>query len=220
MTSIFSNKVLRAGLQSGTIMSIADIMIQTMIEGRDSNKKDDQATAAIQNDTKQDKASATPTRVSSSSSSSTILSWDFERTIRWGIAGLFIHGPYFFMGFSQVDSYFAKLKPPHSPPPWKVVVGKTLIAQCILFPPYLVALFTYMGYMEGLGTYEKISEKVVDRVPKAFMTGCIYWPIANATNFAFISNTMRVPYLAVTAGIWNGYLSYMNSHSKNIEQQN
>ena len=122
-----------------------------------------------------------------------------------------------FAGMTLEYTHASTKTPPLAP--WKMVVSKTLIAQLVLFPPYLVALFTYMGYMEGLESVEKIKDKVVDRVPKAFYTGCVYWPIANGTNFALIPNTMRVPYLAMTAGIWNGYLSYMNNNASHTAKK-
>ena len=224
--------IIKAGLQSGTIMCIADIIIQTQIEqstrsnrrmvgGEEENANTmngRQQQQQQQHDELQLKNSETKTNNTKKSNDSNYNNdWDYERTIRWCIAGLCIHGPYFFVGFSRIDTYFASLKPPIAP--WKMVTSKTLIAQLILFPPYLVALFTYMGYMEGLESIDKIKDKVVDRVPKAFYTGCVYWPIANGTNFALIPNTMRVPYLAMTAGIWNGYLSYMNNNASHTAKK-
>jgi len=60
-------------------------------------------------------------------------------------------------------------------------------------------------------TNNSIITKVQQHVPKAFMCGCFYWPIANAINFTFVPTAARVPYLATVGGIWNGYLSYMNA---------
>ena len=188
--------IVKAGLQSGTIMCIADIVIQTQIEEQNTTTrrnirrmgvvgKEEISNGRQQQQQKDDDELQLRNIQAKTNNNNNY--WDYERTIRWYIAGLCIHGPYFFVGFSKIDNYFASLKPPIVP--WKMVVSKTLIAQLVLFPPYLVALFTYMGYMEGLESVEKIKDKVIDRVPKAFYAGCVYWPIANGTNFVYFKHT-------------------------------
>lgn len=164
------NPILHAGLQSGTIMSMADALTQTIVEG------------GIAADT-----------------------YDARRTLRWSICGLLLHGPYFFSGFSIIDKLFG---PATS---WKVVATKTAAAQFVLFPPYLCLLFSLIGTLEG---HPNITEKVKRQVPEAFLGGCIYWPIANGINFSLVHGSMRVPYLAVSAGFWNSYLSW-NNHRGN-----
>jgi protein Mpv17 len=166
-------------------MSVADVCTQLGIEGRSLDG----------NNTTTDKS----------------YYYDPSRTLRWAIAGLTLHGPYFFAGFARVDAYFG---PATS---LSVVAKKTAVAQFVLFPPYLVGLFTYMGLMEAAkseaeteGTFN-IYQKVQQRVPEAFLGGCVYWPVANGLNFAMVPATMRVPYLALSAGVWNCYLSWMNA---------
>ena len=66
-----------------------------------------------------------------------------------------------------------------------------------------------MGVLEGMNSDDIIS-KVQDRVPKAFMSGCIFWPFANLFNFSCVPVRWRVVYLAGVGGIWNGYLSFLN----------
>lgn len=157
---------LRAGIQSGTIMFVADALTQTTIEGR-----------------------------------SVADAFDATRTLRWGVCGLVLHGPYFLVGFSSIDK---RLGPATS---WKVVAQKTAAAQFVLFPPYLCFLFTFMGLLEG---NPNIAEKVRRQVPRAFLGGCVYWPIANGINFSVVPGNLRVPYLAASAGVWNSYLSWSN----------
>jgi protein Mpv17 len=167
----------RAGLQSGTIMGVADIC--TQLSGLEQQ----------QQQTSQNKPSCS--------------AWDPQRTARWASAGLLIHGPYFFYGFSRVDAYFGA-----TVTSFTVVLKKTAVAQCILFPPYLVLLFTYLGLLER---HESIPRKLQQRVPQAFIDGCVYWPIANIVNFGLVPSTLRVPYVAFSAGIWNAYLSWSNA---------
>lgn len=129
-------------------------------------------------------------------------SWDVHRTLRWSLVGATLHGPYFAAGFARLDAVFG------APRSMAVVAKKTAAAQLILFPPYLTMLFAYMGLLEGM---DDVSAKVHQRVPEAFASGCVYWPIANAINFGLLPPSWRIPYLSVAAGAWNCYLSYMNA---------
>jgi hypothetical protein len=160
-------QALRAGAQSGTIMTAADLGTQLFIEGK--SWDDD---------------------------------YDWKRTLRWTAAGVFLHGPYFFTGFSVLDKSFGVATS------LRTVAKKTAVAQFFLFPPYLVALFGFMGVLEE---HPDIPDKIRQRVPETFLSGCVFWPIANVLNFTFVSPTMRVPYLAISAGIWNSYLSWTNA---------
>jgi hypothetical protein len=169
-------KALQSGLQSATIMSLADVTTQWLIEGKDFSHK---------------------------------RSWDMHRTMRWTLAGLTLHGPYFFVGFSYID----KLVGPAVS--LKVVTQKTALAQFCLFPPYLVALFGFMGSLEN---HPDVFDKIKTKVPEAFAGGCVYWPIANGINFAMVPPSLRVPYLATAAGIWNSYLSWENERDERTKQ--
>lgn len=131
---ITAHKLLRAGLQSGTIMAAADAATQFWIEGQQQ--------------------------------------YDPTRTVRWAICGLTCHGPYFLVGFSAIDRYFVSGSAASS---LATVAKKTLAAQLILFPPYLVLLFSLMGVLEGKSTQQQIVKKVKERVPEAFAGGCVYW---------------------------------------------
>ncbi|KAL7525897.1 hypothetical protein ACHAXR_003003 [Thalassiosira sp. AJA248-18] len=182
----------RAGLQSASIMAVADITTQLLVEKRSiAQYPPSKQTIAIEDAT----TSLPPPR-----------HYDPMRTVRWAVVGLTLHGPYFFLSFGKLDRTLGAATNIF------IVAKKTAAAQLIVFPPYLLALFTYMGVMEeGNSTNtDVIMAKVQDRVPKAFFGGCIFWPIANFINFSFVSVGARVPYLAAVGGLWNGYLSYMN----------
>ena len=130
---------------------------------------------------------------------------DWKRTARFGSAGLFLHGPYFFKGFQLVDRYIGGKTTSTS---LSVVLYKTAAAQFVLFPPFLVALFSFLGVLEGS---PNVYQKVVHHVPQAFVNGCLYWPVANGVNFALVAPQWRVPYLAASSGVWNAYLSWFNN---------
>jgi hypothetical protein len=206
MTQIQLNNAIRSGLQSGVIMSIADITTQFVIEGKTFVDFDEHENNHNNNNNKVD--------------DDTCSAYSLTRTLRWTVAGLLLHGPYFYIGFSQLDKFVGagvrkqqqqqqrqNVIRGNLTASWKVVAQKTALAQFVLFPPYLAMLFGYMGYREG---HPDIVQKIQQRVPEAFVSGCVYWPIANGINFAIIPTTFRIPYLAVSAGLWNSYLSWTN----------
>jgi len=186
------SKVAKAGLQSATIMSVADAATQISVEGKKITKCDH-----------------TSSMIPSSSSRHTQQQkqayenyYDPMRTLRWATVGLTLHGPFFLASFAMIDRYMGAATT------LQVVMKKTALAQFIVFPPYLVGLFTCMGLMEAS---DDIVTKVSERVPEAFVCGCAFWPGANTVNFAFVPAAMRVPYLAAVGGLWNGFLSWLNA---------
>lgn len=189
--------VAKAGIQSASIMAIADISTQLVVENRSFITNEDKS---ICKDTHQ----ASDTQQPSSSS----VNYDPIRTLRWTIVGLTLHGPYFFLAFGKLDRLF-------SAPTFANAFKKTAITQLTIFPPYLVALFSFLNVLESYGSDSKTSNNndIIPKVQQAFKVGCIFWPIANSINFSFISPHRRIPYLATVGGVWNGYLSYMNANN-------
>ena len=176
--------VARAGLQSASIMTAADLSTQLIVE-----KKRLKSGEAIDGGMEASKPRPVAT-------------YDPVRTLHWATVGLTLHGPYFFFSFSRVDSLFGAATA------LRIVAKKTAFAQFVVFPPYLMALFWYVGVMEGS---DDVVGKVCDRAPEAFVGGCLYWPVANYVNFSFVPSSARVLYIAAIGGLWNGYLSYMNA---------
>jgi protein Mpv17 len=172
--------LVRAGLQSGTIMGAADLATQ-LLTAMGHHHDDDDEGLAVWNSR-----------------------WDYERTARWSAVGVTLHGPYFCAGFARLDAMFSGASTTVA-----VVVQKTVAAQLVLFPPYLVLLFAYLGWLEGV---EDIGQKVTHHAPAAFYTGCIYWPMANILNFGLVPAAYRIPYTSAAAGFWNCYLSHANAN--------
>lgn len=154
--------LVKAGIQSGTIMGFADCLTQLTVDKN----------------------------------------WDIRRTLRWSLVGATLHGPYFATGFTRLDAIYGATKS------MAEVAKKTAAAQMVLFPPYLAMLFAYMGVLEGA---DDIYAKVRQRVPEAFASGCVYWPLANGINFGLVSPAYRIVYLSAAAGVWNSFLSYRNA---------
>mmetsp|Transcript_20342 Transcript_20342/g.37063 ORF Transcript_20342/g.37063 Transcript_20342/m.37063 type:complete len:219 (-) Transcript_20342:294-950(-) len=211
MINPLRSAVVRPIFQSATIMILADITTQLLVEKRSLYFAADDQT---QTPTRHEPA-AVEERTASSSSSPTRLDHHYDpmRTLRWATIGLTLHGPYFFLTFRKLDRLMTTTTTTNS---LFLVAKKTAIAQLVIFPPYLVALFAYLGVMEQSGgssnvDYDEIATRVRVRVPEAFASGCMFWPFANGINFAFVPAGMRVPYLASVGGLWNGYLSNMNA---------
>lgn len=196
--NLFRSAVVKAGLQSASIMTVADMTTQLLVEKRlffandqTPNLKQQLEVAVAVQETM----------------------YDPIRTLRWATVGLTLHGPYFLLSFGKLDRLMLGGGGGGTTNSLLIVAKKTAIAQLVIFPPYLVALFTYMGVMEqgSDSNATEIMTRVRDRVPEAFMAGCVFWPFANCINFALVPASARVPYLASVGGLWNGYLSYMNA---------
>mmetsp|Transcript_26405 Transcript_26405/g.26807 ORF Transcript_26405/g.26807 Transcript_26405/m.26807 type:complete len:194 (-) Transcript_26405:63-644(-) len=189
MTSLIP-KIARSSLQAGSIMVVADAVTQIFVEKR-----------VLIRVEKQEKYR------------SSHLHYDKMRTVRWGCAGLALHGPYFFVSMRRLDTYFG---------PASTLINafkKTITAQVLIFPPYLFMLFPFIGALEGLPASDVMS-KTKQRVPEAFLAGCLFWPVVNVFNFIFVPATMRVPYLAGLGSIWNSFLSWLNARENNMIVEN
>ena len=207
-------------MQSGTIMGFADFVTQITVEGRRIRHLQQSSPSTAR--AKMLTATATTRRSDDNDNSNNhhptrqaaVLEYDPYRTARWSVAGLCLHGPYFYVGFGKLDRFLGLV------PSWKVAIQKTVAAQLVLFPPYLTILFTYMGLAEGLDPPTILQTKIYHHVPLAFLNGCIFWPIANGINFGLVPVSYRVPYLASVAGIWNSYLSWTNAQNETVIDDN
>ena len=86
--------VAKAGIQSASIMAIADISTQLVLENRSFITHEEKG---ICKDTHQ--ASSDTQQPSSLSS----VDYDPIRTMHWSVVGLTLHGPYFFLAFGKLD---------------------------------------------------------------------------------------------------------------------
>lgn len=130
---------------------------------------------------------------------------DYRRTLQMGLVGLTLHGPYMYLAFSKVDAFFG------SSASLLNVVRKSLLIQVTAFPFYVMLLFGYLGFLEGRVFPTGIWDNIKEKVPKAYLSGCFFWPFANALGFRFVPSENRVIYLASVGIVWNAYISYINS---------
>ncbi|CAD7940188.1 unnamed protein product [Amoebophrya sp. A25] len=196
---------LKAGLQSGTILTIADVLTQLGIEGKSFEQKGGSSSSSSTSPSQ----SGSPPAPNAKNTTPTTAVYDPYRTARWTGAGLMIHGPYFFYTFGKIDKLFANYTLNLT-----TVLLKTATAQFTAFPGYLALLFAYMGAAEGMRDPEKIKDNVLKRVPEAFAAGCVFWPVANTINFSVVSASYRVPYLASCGSVWGCVLSLINARGK------
>ncbi|KAF4671982.1 hypothetical protein FOL46_009658 [Perkinsus olseni] len=96
------------------------------------------------------------------------------RSARFALVGCTLHGPYFFMCFRQLDRFFGPAVN------LRTVLKKTAVAQVTVFPAYIVALFAYLGLLDGASS---IADNVAKKAPEAFIAGCGFWPVANTFGF-------------------------------------
>ena len=129
---------------------------------------------------------------------------DAGRAAKMGLVGFSLHGPYMYLAFSRVDNYFGVASTLRN------VLTKTAVIQLSAFPFYLCVLFAYLGFLEGRSFPTEIVSNVKEKAKKAYMAGCVFWPIANIFGFRYIPSHARVMYLASVGVVWNTYISYMN----------
>mmetsp|Transcript_13392 Transcript_13392/g.13191 ORF Transcript_13392/g.13191 Transcript_13392/m.13191 type:complete len:95 (-) Transcript_13392:72-356(-) len=86
----------------------------------------------------------------------------------------------------------------------------------LVFPVYVVALFAYLGFLDGAPS---ITDNIAHKAPQAFVAGCGFWPVANMFGFKFIPSTARVPYLAACGVFWNTYISWMDARNDARKQR-
>jgi len=89
--------VAKAGIQSASIMAIADISTQLVLENRSFITHEEKGICKDTHQTYQ-----TDIQQPSSSSSSSVY-YDPIRTMHWSVVGLTLHGPYFFLAFGKLD---------------------------------------------------------------------------------------------------------------------
>ncbi|KAG2498721.1 hypothetical protein HYH03_003461 [Edaphochlamys debaryana] len=143
---------------------------------------------------------------------------DWSRTARFGLIGLTLHGPYFLWGFRMIDNKFG--------PATNLLTAakKTAFGQVTLFPVYVAVFYTYVTLLETWsGDLGRSAQAVQDKLRQVFvptyMTGSVFWPIANIFNFTMVPPTNRVLYVNCAGLIWNAILSAYNSRALEAQQQ-
>ncbi|GAX84929.1 hypothetical protein CEUSTIGMA_g12350.t1 [Chlamydomonas eustigma] len=133
---------------------------------------------------------------------------DLNRTSRFALVGLTMHGPFFYHGYRWLDTFTTTT----GPPSLKGALLKTSIGQVTLFPAYLGGALIALSLLEGKRTSEAVA-KLQDTFLSTYVAGSFFWPVANTLNFMFMPPTRRVLFANGAGLIWNAYLSLVNSKS-------
>lgn len=127
---------------------------------------------------------------------------DVARTGRFFVVGAALHGPFFHYAFRALERGVGPGTCARS------VAKKVAIGHGVLFPTYTVGLFYAMSALEGRGL-EHGTRRVEARFADAFAAGTMFWPFANAVNFAFVPVRWRLLYLNIAGVAWNAFLSHL-----------
>jgi protein Mpv17 len=128
---------------------------------------------------------------------------DFPRALKFGLVGLTLHGPYYFLTFSRISAIVASRFPSR---PVRAALIKTALAQFLVFPVYLPVFFGYWDVLNSASTLSAPSA-LLARCTETYVAGCQFWPFVNMLGFMYVPNEFRVLYLASTGLVWNTYLS-------------
>lgn len=135
---------------------------------------------------------------------------DLARTGRFFIVGAVWHGPFFHHAFRGIEKVVG------SGTSARVVGQKVAFGHTVLFPTYTAGFFFAMAGLEGESMavgYERLKDKAVD----TFVSGTMYWPLANAFNFAYVPKSGRILFLNAAGVAWNAYMSHVVSTCEGSE---
>jgi len=142
--------LLKAGVTSGTIMTVADVLAQGLETNGFRAAREGEAAADC----------------------------DWGRTARFALVGLTLHGPYFQAGFAKVDAFFGPTLSKAGRVRWAVLAMKVGATQFVLNAPFMALLFGWMGVLEGRRSPADVWQNIRDKWPAAFWAGNLFWPCA------------------------------------------
>ena len=152
------------------------------------------------------RTNASRARESWASTTTSVLGFEHDatRTARFFAVGATVHGPFFHYAFKELERRVG------GGTCARTVVKKVAIGHTMLFPSYTVLFFVAMAYLEGweapaTRAREQLEEKFVDTI----LAGTMFWPFANAVNFAYVPTKWRILALNVAGVAWNAYMSHV-----------
>ncbi|KAI8917556.1 hypothetical protein DFJ77DRAFT_456824 [Powellomyces hirtus] len=125
---------------------------------------------------------------------------DWNRTGKFALSGLLLHGPYFLYGFRQVDRLCGHQATLLN------AVKKAVVSQVTLFPVFICSFLAFSAVLDGEAPLPRIRGKFQE----VFVNGTLVWPVANVISFRFVPVAYRIPYVNLVGLGWNTYLSSVN----------
>ena len=188
-------------------MAAGDVLSQRLRDARArdaGNVRDERAlSAAPERDADERAARATSTATRTSPLGEMLgFSHDAARTGRFFAVGAALHGPFFHFAFRALERAVGPGTRAAT------VAKKVAIGHGVLFPTYTVGFFYAMSVLEGKGL-EHGTRRLEAQFADAFAAGTMFWPFANAVNFAFVPSRFRLLYLNLAGVAWNAFLSHL-----------
>lgn len=85
-------------------------------------------------------------------------STNYTQTIKFGLIGATLHGPYFFKGLELIEKYFGSKKDLYT------LLQKSIAGQIYVFPPFLLMLLGYKALLDNKNPIEKIKNEFVTSI--------------------------------------------------------
>ncbi|XP_017085769.1 mpv17-like protein [Drosophila eugracilis] len=127
--------------------------------------------------------------------------WDTGRTLRFGALGLVFVGPVLRQWYIFLES-----RVPKTLNPMRRCVTKMLADQCIIAPPFTLAMSFLVPLVNGEPA-DQIRKRIFEYYPSLLARNYMLWPAAQLINFRFVPLSHQVLYVQCVALIWNSYLS-------------
>jgi len=205
--------MLRAAMTSATVMSLGDVLCQSLQarrarEGEDARATARRASASCSGLATKTREDAPRARESDGAG----FEHDFERTGRFFVVGAALHGPFFHVAFRALERAMGASTSAAT------VARKVAVGHAVLFPTYTAGFFFFMSALEG-ETMTAACDRFRDKAAETFISGTCYWPFANAFNFAYVPRAGRILFLNAAGVAWNAYMSHVVSASDESKSQ-
>ncbi|KAK9369891.1 hypothetical protein V1509DRAFT_617842 [Lipomyces kononenkoae] len=137
--------------------------------------------------------------------------YSFMRTLKVMVTGSVLSLPTFtwvkFMGKNiNHDNKFISIA-------MKVVANQLIFAPCFL-SSFLTTGFLFQGIFDPI----EIIDRLKQRVPIAWVNGCMFWPNIVVLNFTVVPPHFRGLVTSAASVVWQAYLSWLTFSSKNSVQ--
>ncbi|KAK9353370.1 hypothetical protein V1523DRAFT_200190 [Lipomyces doorenjongii] len=101
-----------------------------------------------------------------------------------------------------------------------ISVAMKVVANQLCFAPFFLSSFLTTGFLsQGIFDPNEIINRLKQRVPIAWMNGCMFWPNIVALNFTVVPPHFRGLVNSAASVVWQAYLSWLTFSSKASVQQ-